>query len=58
VICFNDADLDEDGRRQLGPSPRLLLFRPDGYIGFRAPLDNITGPDNEFRNYAERVALA
>jgi 2-polyprenyl-6-methoxyphenol hydroxylase-like FAD-dependent oxidoreductase len=58
VIRLNDAELDEDGRRQLGPSPKLLLVRPDGYIGFRAPLGKITGTDQELRSYAERLALA
>ena len=46
-------DLDGEGIRLLGIEKKVLIVRPDGYIGFRAPIENVT----ERRAYAQRVAL-
>jgi 2-polyprenyl-6-methoxyphenol hydroxylase-like FAD-dependent oxidoreductase len=38
VLHLQSSDLDEEGRRLLGTQKKLLLVRPDGYIGFRGPI--------------------
>jgi 2-polyprenyl-6-methoxyphenol hydroxylase-like FAD-dependent oxidoreductase len=47
------ANVGEEGRRLLGDKPSLLLVRPDGYIGFRGPLDK----SDQWRAYARQDAL-
>jgi 2-polyprenyl-6-methoxyphenol hydroxylase-like FAD-dependent oxidoreductase len=54
VVAINGSDLDADGQRQLGKDKKLLIVRPDGYIGFRAPLTKTA----EFQAYAQQDALA
>jgi hypothetical protein len=40
VTALHASELDEEGRRLLGMEKKLLIVRPDGYVGFRGPLDN------------------
>jgi len=40
VIALPVSALDDEGRRLLGAGNKLLLVRPDSYVGFRGPLDN------------------
>lgn len=37
-LLVQSGQLDEEGRRALGVEPKLLLIRPDGYIGYRGPI--------------------
>ncbi len=46
--------LDETGRRMLGKEPKVLVLRPDGYVGYRGPLHNTAG----LTAYATQDALA
>lgn len=39
VVPLRGADLDEEGRRLLGEDEKLVILRPDGYVGFRGPVD-------------------
>jgi len=45
--------LDEEGRRLLGSEDKLIIVRPDGYVGFRGPLGNAT----DWQEYAIQDAL-
>ncbi len=36
-VVVRTRQLDDSGRHALGIRPKLLLLRPDGYIGFRVP---------------------
>ena len=33
------SDLDAESRSLLGVNKKLLILRPDGYIGFRGPIE-------------------
>jgi len=39
ATALHPSALDEEGRRLLGMEKKLLIVRPDGYVGFRGPLD-------------------
>lgn len=54
VVGVSTGDLDEAGCRALGTEPKLLLVRPDGYIGFRGAVE----PHGLWLEYAEQDALA
>jgi hypothetical protein len=47
-------DLDDEGLRFLGIEKKLLIVRPDGYVGFRGPIDKTT----EWHAYGHQDALA
>jgi hypothetical protein len=38
VSGIRGSDLDKEGRRLLGKDKKLLILRPDGYVGFRGSL--------------------
>jgi hypothetical protein len=54
VVSILGSALDEEGRRLLGSEKKLLIVRPDGYIGFRGPVDD----GAHWQAYARRDALA
>jgi 2-polyprenyl-6-methoxyphenol hydroxylase-like FAD-dependent oxidoreductase len=54
VIPLATAQLEQEGRRILGDEAKMLVLRPDGYVGFRAPM----GCQAELMNYARQDALA
>lgn len=39
AIRLNSSQLTREGRLLLGTEPKLVILRPDGYVGFRGPLD-------------------
>jgi hypothetical protein len=47
------SDFDEEGRRLLGNENKLLIVRPDGYVGFRG---SISRP-SEWEAYARQDGL-
>jgi hypothetical protein len=47
-------EFDEDAVRLLGAEEKILVVRPDGYIGFRGPLDRVL----ELEAYARQDGLA
>jgi hypothetical protein len=49
VLKLNPAELDDNGRKQFGEKPCLLIVRPDGYIGFRGAPDRAEDWINYFR---------
>ncbi|MGA9389935.1 MAG: FAD-dependent monooxygenase [Candidatus Sulfotelmatobacter sp.] len=53
VIALRAEDLDSEGGRLFGRQPKLLIVRPDGYIGFRGPLEQSNG----WQAYARQDAL-
>lgn len=53
VLAVPVSTLDEQGRRLLGIEEKLLIVRPDGYIGFRGSLDDPT----RWQEYAQQDAL-
>ena len=54
MITVNVRDLDDEGLRALGTVKKLLIVRPDGYIGFRG----IVEPHMPWTEYAEQDGLA
>jgi hypothetical protein len=54
VKAVHTAGLDEEGRRALGGDAKLLVVRPDGYVGFRGPLE----AETERAAYARQDGLA
>jgi 2-polyprenyl-6-methoxyphenol hydroxylase-like FAD-dependent oxidoreductase len=40
IMSIPQSALDAEGRRLLGSEKKLLIVRPDGYIGFRGPVDD------------------
>lgn len=53
VFALDSSALDEEGNRLLGTEEKLVLLRPDGYIGFRGPLAR----REEWMAYASQDAL-
>ncbi|HLY39727.1 MAG TPA: FAD-dependent monooxygenase [Terracidiphilus sp.] len=53
VITVRAAELDRDGLRALGTSKKLLIVRPDGYIGFRGHAE----PHTPWMEYAEQDGI-
>lgn len=53
VVPLASADLEYEDRRLLGVEGKLFVLRPDGYLGFRAPI----GYNAELMNYARQDAL-
>ena len=53
VVPLAVSDLDEEGKRFLGDEGKMVVLRPDGYVGFRARM----GFQAELMNYAGRDAL-
>lgn len=53
VVPLKTAELGNEGRRLLGDDGKLFVMRPDGYLGFRAPM----GFNVEFMNYARREGM-
>ena len=47
------SDLKYEGRRLFGDDGKLFVLRPDGYLGFRAPM----GYNVELMNYARQVGM-
>jgi hypothetical protein len=54
VAAIYLRNLDRDGLRALGTGKKLLIVRPDGYIGFRG----IVEPHIAWTEYAEQEGLA
>jgi hypothetical protein len=54
IVAIRSADLDDAGKNELGSEPKLVVLRPDGYIGFRGPLNR----SQEFAEYVRQDALA
>jgi 2-polyprenyl-6-methoxyphenol hydroxylase-like FAD-dependent oxidoreductase len=52
-IDISDADLDDAGRKLLGSEEKVLVVRPDGYIGFRGTVGKADG----LKEYLQRVGL-
>lgn len=53
VVPLATADLEYEDRRLFGVEGKLFVLRPDGYLGFRAPI----GYNAELMNYARQDAL-
>lgn len=53
VIPLSYRDLDQEGLRALGSGKKLLIVRPDGYIGFRGHVE----PHMPWMEYAEQDAI-
>jgi len=52
-VMLNGSQLDEEGLRLLGNDAKLLLVRPDGYVGFRGPVVRAA----ELEGYMQMVGL-
>ncbi len=46
-------ELDEEGLKLFGIEKKVFVVRPDGYVGFRGPLERVT----EWHEYARKHAL-
>jgi 2-polyprenyl-6-methoxyphenol hydroxylase-like FAD-dependent oxidoreductase len=53
VMGLKEEDLDDEGRHTLGLETKVLVVRPDGYVGFRGPLSK----REESLAYARQDAL-
>ncbi len=47
-------EMDNEGRRLLGAEKKLVIVRPDGYVGYRGPLM----PHHDWASYVQQDALA
>lgn len=47
------SELGAEGRRLLGKDKKVLIVRPDGYVGYRGPLETRTA----WLEYARQDAL-
>ena len=54
VVSLATSELRYEGRRLFGDEGKLFVLRPDGYLGFRAPM----GYNVELMSYARQEALA
>ena len=54
IVTVHVRDLNEEGLRVLGTEKKLLIVRPDGYVGFRG----IVEPHMPWTEYAEQDGLA
>lgn len=52
VVEVKTNELDDEGRRLLGKDPKLVILRPDGYVGYRGPLKTA-----DWAVYAKQDAL-
>jgi hypothetical protein len=41
ILPLSVTALDAKGRRALGAERKLLIVRPDGYVGFRGPIADV-----------------
>jgi hypothetical protein len=53
VLPLRASDFDGEGRRLLGTEGKLLIIRPDGYVGFRG---SISRP-SQWEAYARQDGL-
>jgi 2-polyprenyl-6-methoxyphenol hydroxylase-like FAD-dependent oxidoreductase len=53
VVPLKTEDLDREGKRLFGDDGKLFMLRPDGYLGFRAPM----GFNVELMNYARQYGV-
>ena len=53
VVPLSSAELGYEGRKLFGDDGKLFVLRPDGYLGFRAPM----GYNVELMNYARQDGL-
>ncbi len=54
VVPLYTPELDDEGIRLLGTRTKVVIVRPDGYVGFRGPIRRHTA----WRDYAMRDGLA
>jgi 2-polyprenyl-6-methoxyphenol hydroxylase-like FAD-dependent oxidoreductase len=54
TLTLTLADLDDDAKKLLGRQSKLILIRPDGYVGFRSRAEESA----QLASYVRRVALA
>ena len=54
VVELATADLDDEGKHLLGQEAKVLVLRPDGYVGFRSK----AGYHAELMDYARQDAIA
>lgn len=53
VFPLSTNELQYEGRKLLGDDGKLFVLRPDGYVGFRAPM----GFNVELMNYARLIGI-
>jgi 2-polyprenyl-6-methoxyphenol hydroxylase-like FAD-dependent oxidoreductase len=53
LVSLHTPDLDDQGVRLLGIEKKIVIVRPDGYVGFRGPIDRVL----EWRAYARQDGL-
>jgi hypothetical protein len=53
VVDVRTSGLDDEGQRLLGTGNKLLIVRPDGYIGFRGSIEKRV----EWQAYAQQDGL-
>jgi hypothetical protein len=54
AIRLHSSDIDDRGLALLGKEKKVLVVRPDGYLGFRGPL----GRHDALQAYARQDGLA
>jgi hypothetical protein len=53
IVSLHTPDLDDEGIRLLGIEKKIIIVRPDGYAGFRGPIDRVL----DWRAYARQDGL-
>ncbi len=54
VKTVTSRDLTQEGQHLLGSEKKLVVIRPDGYVGYRGPVDG----ENDLARYVRQDALA
>ena len=50
LLALHPGELDDSGKLMLGSGEKLLIVRPDGYVGYRGPLAGSRLEEYAFRN--------
>jgi 2-polyprenyl-6-methoxyphenol hydroxylase-like FAD-dependent oxidoreductase len=54
VMLVESSELSEEGRKLLGDEPKVIVLRPDGYVGFRGGMGDLPTLDRYLQRHRWR----